>query len=222
MAACQTRIFAWSLNLEFTLHAEQGCVGPNLFRDDLDFAKRRCGRTNLVHGLDIAYDNFSSHRVIHSQNRRRADERSTDGKNWGFERLVWRESSRGHQLCLLCLGGSEQAMSGEAIGARRVRARTAVLQMLIALLIVGTPLAMTRFYEFDSPLWRALMGHRRVDPETLHLQGEFVENNLGTAREADGSYTLRMIAQQYMFVPHCVRIPAGVPVHLRLTKIGRA
>lgn len=113
-------------------------------------------------------------------------------------------------------------MSGEAIGARRVRARTAVLQMLIALLIVGTPLAMTRFYEFDSPLWRALMGHRRVDPETLHLQGEFVENNLGTAREADGSYTLRMIAQQYMFVPHCVRIPAGVPVHLRLTSADGA
>ena len=31
-------------------NAGKGCVGPNLFRDDLDFAKRRCGRTNLNNG----------------------------------------------------------------------------------------------------------------------------------------------------------------------------
>ncbi len=26
-----------------------------------------------------------------------------------------------------------------------------------------------------------------------------------------------MIAQQYLFVPHCILVPAGVPVHLRIT-----
>jgi cytochrome c oxidase subunit 2 len=26
-----------------------------------------------------------------------------------------------------------------------------------------------------------------------------------------------MIAEQNMFVPHCVLVPAGVPVHLRIT-----
>ena len=26
-----------------------------------------------------------------------------------------------------------------------------------------------------------------------------------------------MIAEQHMFVPHCVLVPAGVPVHLRIT-----
>jgi cytochrome c oxidase subunit 2 len=26
-----------------------------------------------------------------------------------------------------------------------------------------------------------------------------------------------MIAEQYMFVPHCALVPAGVPVHLRIT-----
>jgi cytochrome c oxidase subunit 2 len=31
-----------------------------------------------------------------------------------------------------------------------------------------------------------------------------------------------MIAQQYMFVPHCVQIPAGVPVHVRLTSADGA
>ena len=35
-----------------------------------------------------------------------------------------------------------------------------------------------------------------IDPVTVHLQGEFVESNLGTALELDG-LTVRLIAQQY-------------------------
>lgn len=56
-----------------------------------------------------------------------------------------------------------------------------------------------------------------IDPATLHLKGEFVENNLGAAVEPDGSVTVRMLAEQYMFVPQCVTIPADTPVHFRLT-----
>jgi cytochrome c oxidase subunit 2 len=56
-----------------------------------------------------------------------------------------------------------------------------------------------------------------VDPMTLHLHGEFVESNLGTAVEPDGSVTVRLIAQQYEFVPACVRVPAATPVKFRLT-----
>jgi cytochrome c oxidase subunit II len=55
-----------------------------------------------------------------------------------------------------------------------------------------------------------------TDPITLHLQGEFVESNLGTALELDG-VTVRMIAQQYSWVPNCVKVPAGTPVKFRLT-----
>jgi cytochrome c oxidase subunit II len=55
-----------------------------------------------------------------------------------------------------------------------------------------------------------------TDPVTLHLQGEFVESNLGTALELDGA-TVRMIAQQYSWVPNCVKVPAGTPVKFRLT-----
>ena len=55
-----------------------------------------------------------------------------------------------------------------------------------------------------------------TDPVTLHLQGEFVESNLGTALELDG-VTVRLIAQQYSFVPDCVKVPAGTPVKFRLT-----
>ena len=56
-----------------------------------------------------------------------------------------------------------------------------------------------------------------IEPLTLHLGGEFVESNLGTAIEPDGSATVRLIAEQYDFVPHCVRVPAGTPVKFRLT-----
>lgn len=56
-----------------------------------------------------------------------------------------------------------------------------------------------------------------VNPTTLHLQGEFVESNLGTAIEPDGSATVRIIAQQYDFVPRCVLVPAATPVKFRLT-----
>jgi cytochrome c oxidase subunit 2 len=56
-----------------------------------------------------------------------------------------------------------------------------------------------------------------IDPTTLHLQGEFVESNLGTAAAPDGSVTVRLIATQYDFVPHCVDVPVGTPVKFRLT-----
>jgi len=56
-----------------------------------------------------------------------------------------------------------------------------------------------------------------IDPRTLHLAGEFVESNLGTAIEPDGSATVRLIAEQYDFVPDCVVVPAQTPVTFRLT-----
>ena len=55
-----------------------------------------------------------------------------------------------------------------------------------------------------------------IDPTTLHLGGEFAESNLGTAAEPDGSVTVRLIAEQYDFVPPCVQVPADTPVKFRL------
>ena len=57
----------------------------------------------------------------------------------------------------------------------------------------------------------------KIDPTTLHLHGEFVESNLGAASEPDGSVTVRILAQQYTFVPQCVTVPSDTPVHFRLT-----
>ncbi|TFW14856.1 cytochrome C oxidase subunit II [Massilia arenosa] len=56
-----------------------------------------------------------------------------------------------------------------------------------------------------------------IDPTTLHLAGEFVERNLGTAREADGKLTLRVVANQYSFTPQCILVPADTPVLIRAT-----
>jgi cytochrome c oxidase subunit II len=90
--------------------------------------------------------------------------------------------------------------------------RTFVLTVLVLCLIPAT-----RYYQIDLPLIHYFEGSREVDPLSLHLAGEFVESNLGTEQDGDGSVTVRMIAQQYLFVPHCVVVPAGTLVHLRIT-----
>ena len=56
-----------------------------------------------------------------------------------------------------------------------------------------------------------------IQPETLHLGGEFAESNLGTAIEPDDSATVRIIAEQYDFIPNCVEVPVNTPVKFRLT-----
>jgi len=55
----------------------------------------------------------------------------------------------------------------------------------------------------------------RIDPKTLHLSGEFAEQNLGTTVTADGGVTVRVIATQFMFVPRCIAVPRQRRVTLR-------
>jgi cytochrome c oxidase subunit 2 len=56
-----------------------------------------------------------------------------------------------------------------------------------------------------------------VNPSTLHLSGEFTEDNLGSAIEPDGSVTVRLIGQQYSFVPQCILVPDKTPIRFRGT-----
>lgn len=86
----------------------------------------------------------------------------------------------------------------------------------LTVLILGL-IPATRYNQIDQPLLRYFRGTNHVDPLSLHLSGEFVESNLGTQQNSDGSVTVRMIAQQFLFIPHCIVVPAGVPVHLRIT-----
>jgi len=67
--------------------------------------------------------------------------------------------------------------------------------------------------------WAAMPPSRveTVDVKTVHLRGEFIESNLGTSLEPDGRVMVRLIAQQYSFVPNCLVVPEGMPVTFRGT-----
>jgi cytochrome c oxidase subunit 2 len=100
---------------------------------------------------------------------------------------------------------------GEAVAAR-IERRWATLSIVIVGVLVG----MATFIGIHQ----ATMPQGRVetaDPRTLHLSGEFIESNLGTAVEADGSVTVRAVGQQYSFTPQCIVVPAETPITLRTT-----
>ena len=56
-----------------------------------------------------------------------------------------------------------------------------------------------------------------IEPRIVHMQGEFVETNLGSALEPDGSVTVRAVGQQYSFTPTCMVVPTNTPVTFRAT-----
>jgi cytochrome c oxidase subunit 2 len=60
-------------------------------------------------------------------------------------------------------------------------------------------------------------GIEPIDPTTLHVSGEFVEQNLGTQIRSNGSIIVRVIAQQYSFNPQCIVVPAQTKVTFRGT-----
>ena len=94
----------------------------------------------------------------------------------------------------------------------RVEHRWAALAVAILVLLV----AMATF----AALHLAAMPQSRVetvDPRTLHLRGEFIESNLGSAVEPDGSLTVRGIGQQYSFTPSCMLVPTDTPITFRFT-----
>jgi len=96
--------------------------------------------------------------------------------------------------------------------AERAEARWAWIVGAIILFLVA-------MMAYMSLHWAAMPPVRTetVDPTTLHIAGEFVETNLGTAPEADGAVTVRLVANQYSFTPQCIVVPAGTPVRFRAT-----
>ena len=102
-------------------------------------------------------------------------------------------------------------MNGEDV-ALAAEKRWAIVVSAIILAIVAS-MVVTGLH------WAAMPPSRveTVDPRTLHLAGEFVESNLGTAVGTDGKVPVRVVAQQYSFQPACVVVPADVPVTFRAT-----
>jgi cytochrome c oxidase subunit II len=72
---------------------------------------------------------------------------------------------------------------------------------------------------FTSIHWASMptSGIEPIDPTTLHVSGEFVEQNLGTQVRSNGSVVVRLIAQQYSFNPQCIVVPARTKVTFRGT-----
>lgn len=96
--------------------------------------------------------------------------------------------------------------------AERVEKRWAMLSVIAVVFMAG----LAGF----AGIHQATMPQARVEtanPATLHISGEFVESNLGSAVEPDGSVTVRMIGQQYSFAPACVLVPTDTPITIRAT-----
>ena len=103
------------------------------------------------------------------------------------------------------------ATGGHDVAAASERRWTVVVAVIIAALVA--------MMVFTGLKWSAMPPSRveTVDPRTLHIEGEFVEANLGTTVAADGRVVARIVAQQYSFEPQCIVVPAQVPVTFRAT-----
>ncbi len=99
-----------------------------------------------------------------------------------------------------------------ADAAARVERRWATVSVLILCLLVLMA-AFAGIHTYLLPQGRV----ETVNPRTLNLAGEFIESNLGTETEQDGSVMVRVVGQQYSFSPPCIVVPAGTPVTIRAT-----
>ena len=96
--------------------------------------------------------------------------------------------------------------------AARVERRWTIISTIIVVMLVVLA-AFAGIHRVTMPQARV----ETIDPSRLHLSGEFVESNLGTAVEPDGSVIVRAIGQQYSFTPECIVVPAETPITLRAT-----
>lgn len=97
-------------------------------------------------------------------------------------------------------------------GAERVERRWAAISVaIIALMVILATFAAVHLGAMPQSRVET------VDPRTLHLAGEFIDSNLGSVVEPDGSVTVRMIGQQYSFTPSCMLVPTQTPITFRAT-----
>lgn len=99
----------------------------------------------------------------------------------------------------------------EAVSIAAERRWVYIVAAIIALLVL--------MMIFTGLHWASMPPSRveTVDVKTVHISGEFIETNLGTTMAPDGKVTVRLIAQQYSFVPQCIVVPVDMPVTFRAT-----
>lgn len=103
------------------------------------------------------------------------------------------------------------APNSEAVAVAAERQWAIVVCAIIAVLIA--------MMVFTGLHWAAMPPSRveTIDVKSVHVKGEFVESNLGTTMGSDGKVMVRLIAQQYSFVPQCIVVPAEMLVTFRGT-----
>jgi len=93
-----------------------------------------------------------------------------------------------------------------------VERRWATICVLVIVIFVAVA-AFAGIHQAAMPQARVEM----VSPTRLHLGGEFVETNLGSAVEPDGTVTVRALGQQYSFTPQCMIVPTDTLITFRAT-----
>ena len=96
--------------------------------------------------------------------------------------------------------------------AERTERRWATISVIV-MIVLPLMAAFAGIHQATMPQARV----ETTDPTRLHLSGEFVESNLGTAVEPNGAVAVRAIGQQYSFTPSCILVPAQTPIVLRAT-----
>jgi len=87
---------------------------------------------------------------------------------------------------------------------------------IITVIMLGV-IFYTAFMWGVHPPSNAFARPETIDPNKLHLSGEFAEDNLGVTTNADGSVNVTMVAARYGFYPQEVEVPADTPVTIRIT-----
>ncbi len=105
-----------------------------------------------------------------------------------------------------------RADTGSEGVAARYEGRWAVLMVAVIFMLLAVIV-------FTGLHWASMPPSRLevIDSTTLHQRGEFIEDNLGTAVDSAGRVTVRLLAEQYAFRPHCLILPEGEPVTFRST-----
>jgi cytochrome c oxidase subunit 2 len=99
-----------------------------------------------------------------------------------------------------------------ALVAARIERRWSIMSAGIVGLLIGVAIF--------AGIHKATMPQAWVEtanPLTLHISGEFIESNLGSTVEANGSVTVRAVGQQFSFTPQCIVVPTDTPVTFRAT-----
>jgi cytochrome c oxidase subunit 2 len=105
---------------------------------------------------------------------------------------------------------SGAAIPGSHDAVERVERRWGIVSLSILVLLI--------FLATFAGVHMATMPQARMetaDPRTLHVKGEFIESNLGSTVEPDGSVTVRVVGQQYSFTPQCIVVPTDTLVTFR-------